>query len=344
MDKEKVLLKVMAFMERSERISIEDALQLFDEFNIGKIAAISRIPRERLHGRKCYFHSPVIDVLSLENVNSFVSKFSESINENSEGVILTLKTQEFQLTNILNFFKQLNEKFENLRVAISLDCIHELSVKSSLHIEDIIREMKSVFSLIIYDDFSSDITFEKRLEIYQFVFNQGIKPLAGIPYKIIDDPNEFVSKMDSIRLLQDEQNIFDFVYPFASHNYKANELHLSSPSAAQNLRAISISKIFLDNVKFIASLPLMITPELSYISLSYGADTINNFVNDKGINMMNNELIQLKVINEFDNVIGEELEVDGILKNQLTIQNRIIESKWIPTYINLQTEKIEVKL
>ena len=41
---------------------------------------------------------------------------------------------------------------------------------------------------IIYDDFSSDITFEKRLEIYQFVFNQGIKPLAGIPYKIIDDP------------------------------------------------------------------------------------------------------------------------------------------------------------
>ena len=84
--------------------------------------------------------------------------------------------------------------------------------------------------------------------------------------------------------------------------------------------------------------------ELSYISLSYGADTINNFVNDKGINMMNNELIQLKVINEFDNVIGEELEVDGILKNQLTIQNRIIESKWIPTYINLQTEKIEVKL
>lgn len=46
MDKEKVLLKVMAFMERSERISIEDALQLFDEFNIGKIAAISRIPRE----------------------------------------------------------------------------------------------------------------------------------------------------------------------------------------------------------------------------------------------------------------------------------------------------------
>lgn len=72
-----------------------------------------------------------------------------------------MKTQEFQLTNILNFFKQLNEKFENLRVAISLDCIHELSVKSSLHIEDIIREMKSVFSLIIYDDFSSDITFEK---------------------------------------------------------------------------------------------------------------------------------------------------------------------------------------
>lgn len=341
---EKIISRTKAYLERNERISPDEALQLFEIKDISVLASLARIVRERKHGRKTYFsEKPVIFISPISNIQGVIKLYSQFLNEENTGVAFSFSPEfnapEHSLKAVLTIISELNNNFSSAQFSISTDFVYQKSEQNRLSVSELISKIKEVCHLVLYDDFSSVIlTDEDRFVVWQSAYKQAVKPLVGVRYKIHEDPQDYINQLNSIRILQDEINSFSSIMPFAMNNPKATELHLATPTAAQTMRAVAIARIFIDNISHVAVPANVVKPELSFVTLSYGADTVLNFIDDNftptnyitsnGLNIISGQ-------QDISNNINNIADAEQLIGNNFKYKNRIIESKWLAYPLNL---------
>jgi len=338
---EKIVARTKAYLERNERISVDDALHLFEIKDTSILAKLARITRERKHGKKSYYSSkPTIFISPTSSINGLINIYSKFLNEEKSGVSFSFSTefssQEYSSDAVLQIANDLQNNFSNPQFNLSNDYIYQKSLQENITPQDLLHKFKGLNNLVTYDDFTNNCSPEDRFLIWQSACKQAAVPVAGVQYKIIEDINDYVAQLEAIRILQDDLNLFDIVMPYPINNPLATELHLSSPTAAQTFRIVAITRIFLDNILHIAVPANVIKPELSFVSLSYGADSVINFLTDQfiptnsvmdnGLNILSNEQIFMDNSSEAERLVG----------NSLKFKSRINESKWIATELDFK--------
>jgi len=130
-------------------------------------------------------------------------------------------------------------------------------------------------------------TSESWLEVHRVAHSLGIRTNATMLYGHIETLEERLDHMMRLRELQDETAGFFSFIPLAfqpDNNDLAKELNKTEfTTGLDDLRNLAIARIILDNFDHIKGYWIMITPELTQISLSAGVSDIDGTIKDERI-------------------------------------------------------------
>ncbi len=131
------------------------------------------------------------------------------------------------------------------------------------------------------------VTAEGWLEVHRTAHELGLQTNATMLYGHVETLEDRLDHMLRLRALQDETGGFASFIPLAfqpDNNDLARELGKSEfTTGLDDLRNLAVSRIMLDNVPHIKGYWIMITPELTQITLSAGVSDVDGTIKDERI-------------------------------------------------------------
>ncbi len=131
------------------------------------------------------------------------------------------------------------------------------------------------------------VTAEGWLEVHRTAHELGIPTNATMLYGHVETLEDRMDHMIRLRQLQDESPGFFSFIPLAfqpDNNPLAKELNKSEfTTGLDDLRNLAVARIMLDNFPHIKGYWIMITPELTQVTLSAGVSDIDGTIKDERI-------------------------------------------------------------
>jgi aminodeoxyfutalosine synthase len=121
------------------------------------------------------------------------------------------------------------------------------------------------------------------LAVMREAHRQGIPTNATMLYGHIETVEDRVDHLLKLRELQDETGGFVTYIPLAFQPWEAPAMKLPETTGFEDLKAIAVGRLMLDNFPHIKSYWIMIGPRLAQVGLSFGADDIDGTVTEEKI-------------------------------------------------------------
>jgi aminodeoxyfutalosine synthase len=121
------------------------------------------------------------------------------------------------------------------------------------------------------------------LEIACIAHEIGLRSNATMLYGHIENEEERVEHLLLLRELQDDTHGFQTFIPLAFHPENTALAHLPKTTGFDDLRAIAVSRLLLDNFDHIKAYWVMLTPRIAQIALRFGADDIDGTIVEEKI-------------------------------------------------------------
>ena len=121
------------------------------------------------------------------------------------------------------------------------------------------------------------------LAVMREAHRQGIPTNATMLYGHIESVEDRVDHLLRLRELQDETGGFVTYIPLAFQPWEAPAMKLPETTGFEDLKAIAVGRLLLDNFPHIKSYWIMIGPRLAQVGLSFGADDLDGTVTEEKI-------------------------------------------------------------
>ena len=121
------------------------------------------------------------------------------------------------------------------------------------------------------------------LDVMREAHRQGIPTNATMLYGHVESVEDRVDHLLKLRELQDETGGFVTYIPLAFQPWEAPAMSLPETTGFEDLKAIAVARLMLDNVPHIKSYWIMIGPRLAQVGLSFGADDLDGTVTEEKI-------------------------------------------------------------
>jgi aminodeoxyfutalosine synthase len=131
--------------------------------------------------------------------------------------------------------------------------------------------------------FRMKIGAERWLEIARQAHCAGLRSNCTMLYGHIETVEERVDHLLRLRSLQDETGGFQTFIPLAFHPENTEMAHVKPPTGADDLRALAVSRLLLDNVPHVKAYWIMLGIPIAQMGLSFGADDIDGTVVEEKI-------------------------------------------------------------
>lgn len=140
----------------------------------------------------------------------------------------------------------------------------------------------------------------------------GLKQYATMLYGHIETAEERVDHLIQLRELQDETGHFLTFTPLSFHPEKTELEEIEPPTADDDLRAIALSRLMLDNFEHIKSFWIMNSVPVTQMALWYGADDADGLVHEYEITYKEGEFGNKSQVLNYDNMVAMIQEVGRI--------------------------------
>ena len=124
---------------------------------------------------------------------------------------------------------------------------------------------------------------DEWLDVMREAHRQGLPTNATMLYGHVETVEDRVDHLLRLRALQDETGGFVTFIPLAFQPWEAPALELPETTGFDDLKAIAVSRLLLDNFPHIKSYWIMIGPRLAQVGLSFGADDLDGTVTEEKI-------------------------------------------------------------
>ena len=308
--------KVMA----GARLSAEDGLALYRTGDILAVGWMANHVRETLHGNVAYFNvnrhinptnvcvaacrlcafgrkkdAPGAYTMALEEAwTAAASGYTEAV---TEFHIVGGLHPDLPFEYFLDLVHGLKERFPSVHIkAFTMVEIAYLAKRAKLTIRETLQKLKEagVDSLPgggaeIFNDRVRHIICDHKidgnqwLETAKLAHQIGLKSNATMLYGHVENPEDRVDHLLSLRALQDETGGFQTYIPLAFHPENTPLQHLPKTTGLGDIREIAIGRLLLDNFAHIKAYWQMLTPKIAQISLRFGADDLDGTVIEEKI-------------------------------------------------------------
>ncbi len=302
------------------RLSFEDGVKLYRSPDLLTVGYLANQVRERLNGNRTYFNvnrhinptdvcvaacklcafgkqkrDPTSYTMSLEQVwHTAGIGYGEEI---SEFHIVGGLHPELGIDWFAEMFRGLKERFPKVHLkALTMVEIGYLARRERISIREALEQLRDagvdslpgggaeIFServrRIICDH---KIDGDEWIETARTAHNLGLKSNATMLYGHIETDEDRVDHLLRLRDLQDDTAGFQTYIPLAFHPQNTPMQHLPMTSGFQDIRAIAVARLLLDNFPHIKAYWIMMTPKIAQVAQRFGADDIDGTVVEEKI-------------------------------------------------------------
>jgi aminodeoxyfutalosine synthase len=303
-----------------ERLSASDGLVLFESHDLLAVGWLANHLREQKHGNLCYYNvnrhinptnvcvahcrlcafgrspdAPGAYTFSLEQI---WARAAEGVAEGAtEFHIVGGLHPDLPFSYYLDLIRGLKQRFPQVHLkAFTMVEVGYYARISKLSIRDTLLRMKEagVDSLpgggaeifhprvrrIICDH---KVSGQMWLEIARTAHEIGLRSNATMLYGQIENAEERVDHLLQLRALQDRTRGFVAFIPLAFHPANTALSHLPRTTGFDDLKAIAVSRLLLDNFEHIKAYWIMLTPRIAQIALRFGANDLDGTVVEEKI-------------------------------------------------------------
>jgi len=313
---EPVAKKVLA----GERLTAEDGLALYDSPDLLALGWLANHVREQRNGNVCFYnvnrHINPTNVCvahcrlcafgrSPEAPGAYTYALEEIFQRAGQGV--SEGATEFHIVGglhpdlpydyYLDLIRGLKQRYPQVHLkAFTMVEVGYYARIAKLSIRDTLLKMKDagVDSLpgggaeifnprvrkVICDH---KVSGQMWLQIARTAHEVGLRSNATMLYGHIETPAERVEHLLLLRALQDKTKGFVAFIPLAFHPENTALSHLPKPTGFDDLKAIAVSRLLLDNFDHIKAYWIMLTPRIAQIALRFGADDMDGTVVEEKI-------------------------------------------------------------
>jgi aminodeoxyfutalosine synthase len=313
------LLPIAAKVLHGERLSFSDGCVLYGTDDLTGVGALANVVRERLHGRtvrfvrnqhinytnvcnkQCRFCSFAANIpvggprpytLSVRDIQAALLRYGDA--PITEVHIVGGIDPRLPFSYYLDLLRAVREIRPDVHIkaftAVELDQIARVS---GLSLPDTLAELKKaglssvpgggaeVLSDRVHRELHPcKLTPGEWLDIARAIARAGLPQYATMLYGHIETIEERVQHLILLRDLQDETGHLLAFTPLSFHPEGTDLAHLPGPTALDDLRAVAVARLMLDNIRHIKTFWIMNTPQVSQIALSYGADDMDGTVEE----------------------------------------------------------------
>lgn len=318
-----IFREVEGKIEKSLRISDEEALKLFNSSDILKLGKLANQVRENIHRDKTYFiinrHIDYSNVCAIKcKFCAFARKKGEegswefTIWEIVEKVRAGLKQGITEIhmvggfhpthpwTFYIDLLREIKKEAPKLHIkAFTAAEIRYFSKKFRKPEEDILSELVSagLGSLpgggaeIFAPKIRAEICGPKGpaeywIDTHRLAHRMGIRSNATMLYGHIESYADRVDHMSRIRQLQDETEGFLSFIPLAFNPKDTEYEDRGYTSAVDDLKTLAIARLYMDNIRHTKAYWIMSGLETSQIAQYFGADDLHGTVMEENITHM----------------------------------------------------------
>ncbi|MEO7168031.1 MAG: aminofutalosine synthase MqnE [Spartobacteria bacterium] len=308
-------------IERSERITDEDALQLYRSNDLNALGIMASAVRERKNGNVAtyilnrYINYSNICVLSCQFC-AFAAKkrdahaFASSIDEVEAAVQEALASGITEVHMVGGLHPTLDKQWylDLLTRLRALDPQLQLKAFTAIEIRHLARR---IFKMSIVDTlaalreaglnsltgggaeiFDAGVRDElcrgkesadEWLEVHRIWHEMGGRSTCTMLYGHIETMEQRVDHLRQLRELQDKTHGFTGFIPFAFEPNTTILAHIKPSTAFDQLRNLAVSRIYLDNIDHLTAYWVSMGLPLAQISLSYGVDDLHGTIMEEKI-------------------------------------------------------------
>ncbi len=124
---------------------------------------------------------------------------------------------------------------------------------------------------------------DQWIDVARTAHKLGLRSNCTMLYGQIETEEDRVDHLIRLRTLQDETGGFQTFIPLAFHPENTALHHLPKTTGFDDLRAVAVSRLMLDNIDHIKAYWIMMTPGVAQIAQRFGADDIDGTVVEEKI-------------------------------------------------------------
>src|SRR3954463_9199123 len=331
-------------VERRQRISEADALQLFHSTDLNALGVMATEVREQLNGNVAtyilnrYINYSNICILSCQFC-AFAAKkrdahaFERSIDDILAAVEESLVSGITEVHMVGGLHPTINKEWylELLTRLRALDpqiVIKAFTAIEVRHLAQRIFKRSIPETLAILKDaglgaltgggaeiFDPQVrdelcrgkeSAEEWLDVHRTWHNMGGRSTCTMLYGHIETLEQRVDHLRQLRELQDEPAGFTGFVPFAFEPNTTVLAHVKPASAVEQLRNLAVSRIYLDNFDHITAYWVSTGLPLAQVSLNYGVDDLHGTIMEERIfHMAGAKKPQEQTVETLEHVIRE---------------------------------------
>jgi aminodeoxyfutalosine synthase len=304
---------------QGKRLSFEDGVALYRTHDLLSLGYLANHVREKRHGNIAYFvwnthinHTNVCaatcDFCAFAARKGEERAYTMTLDQIFESVAsLPKPVREVHIVGGLHpdlpwsYFTEMMRGIKRIRpdihvkafTAVEIFFFHKLYRMS---VEQVLRELKDsgldslpgggaeIFAAETRDKIiRGKADADEWLSVMREAHRQGIPTNATMLYGHIESLEDRVDHLIRLRNLQDETGGFVTYIPLAFQPWEAPAMKRPETTGFEDLKAIAVGRLILDNFPHIKSYWIMIGPRLAQVGLSFGADDIDGTVTEEKI-------------------------------------------------------------
>ena len=314
----KELRQIAKKILNQERISDEEALNLFEKGSLSFVGSLANTIRERLHGDKTYFNRN----FHIEPTN--VCVFSCNFCSYSRLYAHREEGWELSAEDMLNMVKKYDGKpitevhivggvHPKLNLEFFADVLRrikkhrpELHIKgfTAVELDYMFRKAKmgnaeglkylrnagldslpgggaEIFDAEIREKICADkVSTEGWLQIHETAHTLGMHSNATILYGHIENYTHRIDHMRRLRELQDKTHGFNTFIPLKFRNKDNDMSDVPESSIVEDMKMYAVARIYLDNFPHLKAYWPMLGRQNAQLSLSFGVNDIDGTIDD----------------------------------------------------------------
>ena len=315
------LRRIAEKVEARQRISDEDAMDLYRSTNLNALGVMASAVRERKNGKAAtyilnrYINYSNICVLSCQfcafaakkrdahaferSIDDIIAAVRDALNVGITEVHMvgglhpTLKKEWY-----LQLLHQLRALDSNLHIKAftAIEMRHLAQRVFRMSIRDTLEALRGaglnsltgggaeIFDPAVREELCrGKETAEEWLDVHRIWHGMGGRSTCTMLYGHIETPAQRVDHLRQLRELQDETAGFTGFVPFAFEPQTTVLSHIKPASAFEQLRNLAVSRIYLDNIDHLTAYWVSMGLPLAQISLSYGVDDLHGTIMEERI-------------------------------------------------------------
>ncbi len=302
---------------KGERISVDDAILLYETADLGYLSMLANHVRETKNGNHVYFnknfhieptntciynckfcsyHKLAGDPESWEMSLNEITKLSESYKNKdiTEVHVVGGVHPKWDINYYGKIIQSIKKELPHVHVkaysAIELEYVIK---KANLSYREGMRKLKElgldsipgggaeIFDPHVREKICSDkATGKQWLDVHEAAHLEGIPSNATILYGHIESYKHRALHMEAIRNLQDKTGGFNCFIPlkFRAQNNKLG--YIGEVGTVEDLRNFAVSRIFFDNITHLKAYWPMLGQQNTKLAIAFGVDDIDGTIDD----------------------------------------------------------------